>query len=385
MEGSLRRVTPGTGGITRRRAGRGFTYVSANGRTVRSDRILERIRGLAIPPAWTHVWIASQTNAHILATGVDAAGRTQYIYHQRWREIRDSEKFTRSLAFAQRLPTIRRIVTRDLRQGEDGRRRALAAAVRLMDTAGLRVGGAAYAEENGSFGASTLQRRHVGIESGVIHLVFRGKSAGDWDLRLTDDLLEAYFESIPHTPRGGPAICHAVKSGRRKEWKPVSDTDINHYLGEVAGHGFTAKDFRTWQGTVVAARSLSRSLHTGATSPEAVKAAIQEAADWLHNTPAVARDSYVNPRVIALFEQGKVADFHRQKDRAVLALLSEGVGSGRPEGVGADQPDGVGSVPPDDAESGPPHDAESGPPHGADSGPPDDAESGPPEGDSLLE
>ncbi|MDR7356310.1 DNA topoisomerase IB, partial [Paeniglutamicibacter sulfureus] len=151
MHDGLERVAPGTAGIRRQVAGRGFSYLSANGRRIRSERLLERIRQLAIPPAWTEVWIASSPKAHIQATGVDAAGRTQYLYHARWREVRDDEKFIRSLAFAQRLPVLRRIVTRDLKQTEDPRRRALAAAVRLMDRAGLRIGGVAYAQENGSF------------------------------------------------------------------------------------------------------------------------------------------------------------------------------------------------------------------------------------------
>jgi len=320
----LRRVQPGTGGITRRKAGRGFTYVSANGRRITSTAALERIRDLVIPPAWTDVWIASEPNAHIQATGVDAAGRTQYLYHPRWREIRDSEKFTRSLSFAQSLPAIRRAVTRDLKQDQDPRHRALAAAIRLVDRAGLRIGGSTYAQENGSFGVSTLQRRHVQLEGDRVRLHFTGKSSGEWDVVLADDLLHAFFEGIPRTPRTAPAICHAVTTGRRKDWRGVSETDINTYLGDIAGHGFTAKDFRTWQGTVAAARSLARAYRAGTSAPEAVTAAVQDAATWLHNTPAIARSSYVNPRVIALFEQGRVADFHRQPDRAVLSLLAEG-------------------------------------------------------------
>ena len=325
MDEELEHVRPGTRGIRRRVEGRGFSYVSANGRRIRSERLLERINALAIPPAWTQVWIASAPTAHIQATGVDSAGRLQYIYHPQWRQVREHEKFVRSLAFAQRLPAIRRSVTRDLKQARDPRRRALAAAVRLMDRAGLRIGGAAYAKENGSFGATTLLKRHLIVEGDTVQLKFRGKSAGDWDVAVTDRLLAAYLAALPRNPGSGPAICHAVTVARRKEWKPVSDGEVNAYLGEVAGHGFTAKDFRTWQGTVVAALSLGRSLRAGATSPDAVAAAIDEAAAWLHNTPAVARGSYVNPRVIDLFERGVVADPRRQADRAVLALLMEGI------------------------------------------------------------
>lgn len=323
MNNKLARVQPGTGGITRRVAGRGFAYISSTGRRIASDRTRQRIEALAIPPAWVNVWISSQANAHIQATGVDAAGRTQYIYHERWRALRDGEKFTRSLAFSQRLPTLRRIVTRDLAQTEDSKRRALAAAVRLMDTAGLRVGGAAYAEENDSFGATTLLKRHLVVGRGEIHLKFRGKSAVEWDVRVKDQLLVDYFGSLPKTPPSRPAICHSASAGGRRFWKPISDTDINAYLEHVAGPGFTAKDFRTWQGTVVAAHSLSKSFHAGNQSREAVSRAYQDAASWLHNTPAIARASYVNPRVISLFEQGVVAAPQRKSDRTVLTLLLE--------------------------------------------------------------
>ncbi len=318
----LHHVKPGAGGITRLTAGEGFTYVSANGRQISSAPSLARIAALAIPPAWDRVWISSDRRAHIQATGVDAAGRTQYIYHVQWRELRDDEKFIRSLAFAQRLPAVRRAVTRDLKQEQDARKRALAAAVRLIDRAALRVGGAAYADENGSFGATTLQRRHVSAEGSAVHLLFRGKSAGTWDVYITDALLGEFFAALPGTPRTGPAVSHPVKSGRRKTWHAISDAEVNAYLDTVAGPGFTAKDFRTWQGTVAAALSLARAHRSGASSPAAVTAAIKDAAAWLHNTPAIARDSYINPRVIALFEQGKVAALNRQPDGAVLALLT---------------------------------------------------------------
>lgn len=323
MVEELRHVEPGRGGMIRRRAGQGFSYWSENGRAIKSERMLERIRDLSIPPAWSEVWISSQTNAHIQATGVDEAGRTQYIYHPRWREARDEEKFVRSLAFAQRLPTIRRRVSLDLKQTTDGRRRAMAAGVRLMDRAGLRVGGAAYAQENGSFGVATLQRRHVAIHGRALELAFRGKSGGAWKIRVTDDLLRDYFTSIPRTPGTDPAICSAVREGRRTRWEPISDTEINTYLGDIAGRGFTAKDFRTWQGTAVAALSLSRSHHLGVPELKGVGMAVDAAAAWLHNTPAIAQGSYINPRVILLYEQGVVANLKRQRDSAVLALLTE--------------------------------------------------------------
>lgn len=321
MDKKLAQAQPGTGGITRRAAGRGFAYFSARGRRIGSERTRQRIESLAIPPGWVGVWISPLPNAHIQATGVDAAGRTQYIYHQRWRALRKGEKFLRSLAFAQRLPTIRRIVTRDLAQTEDSRQRALAAAVRLMDSTGLRVGGASYAEEHDSFGASTLRKRHLAIQGDEIRLRFRGKSAVKWDIQVKDPELVDYFDSLPKTPRSGPAICHSVAVEGRRHWRAISDSDINAYLDHVAGHGFTAKDFRTWQGTVVAALSLSQSFCSGIDPSQAVTTAVQEAALWLHNTPAIASEAYINPRVIELFERGIVADPKRQSDRSVLALL----------------------------------------------------------------
>lgn len=318
----LVQVQPGDGGFARRRAGRGFTYVGANGRRITAPDTLERIRALAIPPAWAQVWIAAEENAQIQATGVDDAGRTQYLYHPLWRELRDEEKFVRSIAFAQSLPALRRAVTRDLAQRDDGRRRALAVAVRLMDRAGLRVGGAEYAEENGSFGAATLQRRHVSVDGDHVRLVFNGKSGNEWDVTLTDTRVAEFFEGVPRRPRTGPAICHPVQNGRRREWKGISGAEINAYLAHHAGPGFTAKDFRTWQGTVAAARALARSARAGDTSPSAVRAAIETAAVWLHNTPAVARGSYVNPRVVALFEKGRAVNSPRASDNAVLDLLT---------------------------------------------------------------
>lgn len=319
---TLVRARPGEEGITRRRAGRGFTYVGADGRRVTDPATRERIAALVIPPAWTQVWIAADPQAHIQVTGVDEAGRTQYVYHPIWRQRRDEEKFVRSIAFAQRLPVVRRGVTRDLGQQADGRRRALAAAVRLMDRAGLRVGGAEYAEENGSFGAATLQRRHVTVEGRRVHLMFRGKSGGQWDVWVSDPQLAEFFARVPRNPRGAPAVCFAVQEGRRREWRGITASEINGYLSGLAGPGFTAKDFRTWQGTTVAAAALARSARAGDNSPGAVKAAIEDAAQWLHNTPAVARDAYVNPRVLELFEKGRVVDGSRASDRAVLELLS---------------------------------------------------------------
>ncbi len=317
---SLHRVEPGMGGFSRRRAGRGFTYWAANGHRISDGDQLNRIRDLVIPPAWQDVWIAADPDAHIQATGVDQAGRTQYLYHPGWRAQQDHEKFIRSLAFAQTLPELRRRVTRDLR-GRNERRRALAAAVRLIDSLALRVGNEVYAEENGSFGASTLQRRHVDVQDDTVHLVFRGKAEAQWDVRTRDRDLARFFTDRPRTPRSAPAVCWPEQTGRRRAWRGVSAAEINEYVGRAAGGHFTAKDFRTWQGTVVAAGALGRALGAGETSPRAVTEAVHVTAEALHNTPSVARSSYINPRVIELFEKG-VTIQGRPSDRKILDLLS---------------------------------------------------------------
>ncbi|MGD6979296.1 MULTISPECIES: DNA topoisomerase IB [Citricoccus] len=352
----LETVSPGTGGYTRRRAGRGFTYWGANGRRITREDTLGRIRALAIPPAWNQVWIAAEENSHIQATGVDDAGRTQYLYHPQWRADRDAEKFEKSISFGQTLPSLRRRVTRDLRSGAQdhdggaaphpagtgrgtgragtgtapaeatGRRRALAAAVRLMDRGALRVGGKEHSGQLEAFGATTLQRRHVEVQGEEVRLVFRGKSGSEWDLSLRDADLAEFFAGVPLAPRTAPAVCYPVRTGRRKEWRGVSAEAVNEYLTEIAGLEFTAKDFRTWQGTMAAARSLARSHRAGATSPEAVRIAVRASAELLHNTPTVARESYIDPRVLDLFEKGRVMDLRRQPDRALLALLTGGDG-----------------------------------------------------------
>lgn len=317
---AVRHVERGEGGFTRRRAGKGFTYWGANGKRVTSEAQLKRIKELVIPPAWDEVWIAPSKDDHIQATGVDDAGRLQYIYHPDWREQQDSEKFIRSLAFAEVLPTVRRRVTRDLK-GSDERSRALAAAVRMIDKLGLRVGGSEYAKENESFGASTLQRRHVTVKGDTVHLTFRGKSGSDWDVRTRDQALAVFFTERPKTPKSAPAVCWPEQEGRRRTWHGVSAADINAYLADVSGGEFTAKDFRTWQGTVVAAQALGRAAATGDSSPQAVTAAIKQTAEWLHNTPAIARDSYINPRVIELFEKGTVVK-GKATDKKVRELLT---------------------------------------------------------------
>ena len=313
-------VTPGRGGIRRDRGKDGFEYRSVTGRRIRAAATLQRIESLVIPPAWEHVWIASSPGAHLQATGVDAAGRTQYIYHPRWRKVRDAEKFSRAQAFARHLPQLRRAVTRDL-GNDDGPRRAVAAAVRLIDKASLRVGSEDYAKRNGSFGTTTLRHRHVRLDGETVLLDFPGKSGQRWEIRLQDQLLASYLASLPARPPNAPALCRPVRSGRRVRWRPPTAAEVNAYISEVAGAGFTAKDFRTWQGTVTAALVLAEASRSGMDPTAALAAAVRATAEHLHNTPEVARTAYIDPRVIELFERGRVADRALQPDRAVLKLL----------------------------------------------------------------
>ena len=313
-------VKPGRGGIRRDSGKDGFEYRTSTGRRIRAAATVRRIEALAIPPAWEQVWIAASPGAHVQATGVDAAGRTQYIYHPLWREARDGEKFARAQAFAERLPQLRRTVTRDL--GSDSSpRRAVAAAVRLIDQAGLRVGAEDYARKNGSFGATTLRRRHVRIEEDQVLLDFPGKSGQRWEILLRDPLLASYLASLPRRPATAPALCRPVRAGRRVRWQAPTPGEVNAYIAQAAGQGFTAKDFRTWQGTVTAALTLSEASQKGVDPAAAVVAAMRATAERLHNTPAVARSAYIDPRVIELFEAGRVADRALQPDRAVLQLL----------------------------------------------------------------
>jgi DNA topoisomerase I len=300
----LRRARIDAPGIVRRRRGRGFAYTDANGRPVRDAEVLERIRSLAIPPAWTDVWICPDANGHIQAVGTDAAGRRQYRYHDAWRARRDALKFDRMIAFARTLPELRAHVARDLAQPELTRTKALACAVRLLDQAFFRVGSEAYAKQNGSFGLATLRKEHVTLHDHVAVFDFTAKSGKRRVQEITDpELLEPIGE-MKRRQRGGKELL-AYRDGER--WRDIRSTEINDYLREAAAGEFTAKDFRTWHGTVLAAvflaiRDAERTSVTS--SRRAVSAAVKDVASYLGNTPAVARASYIDPRVVERFEQG---------------------------------------------------------------------------------
>ncbi len=300
----LRRVDCSGPGLRRRRRGKGFEYLDEDGRRVEDPDVLERIRGLAIPPAWEDVWICPHQMGHIQATGTDAAGRKQYRYHDLWRERRDREKFESMTRFARALPRLRRRVARDLRRDGMPRERVLACAVRLLDRGFFRIGSEDYAEENDTYGIATLQKRHVTVSGDRVTFDYESKG-GRRRLQTVDDPDVAGVIRGLMKRRGGGDELLAWKEGRR--WVDVRSADVNDYVKEAAGDGFSAKDFRTWSGTVLAAVALAVSgpAHGSKSSRKRAKTrAVKEVARYLGNTQAVARTSYIDPRIFDRFDGG---------------------------------------------------------------------------------
>ena len=275
-----RRSDPAGDGIARIRRGRGFSYHDASGKTIQREAVLERIRRLAIPPAWTDVWICEDDRGHIQAVGTDAAGRRQYLYHEAWRAQRDRAKFKRLV-----------------------RERVMACAVRLLDIGMFRVGGEDYAEENESYGLATLEKRHVVVKSGAIEFEFVAKGGIEHQRTIADPFVVPTVLALKRRrgrPRD-PLLAYHVSAG---DWRDVSSDEINQWLKDLIGEDYSAKDFRTWNGTVLAAVRLAE--RADATDrAKAVTAAIAEVAEILGNTPAVCRASYVDPRVISRYKRGE--------------------------------------------------------------------------------
>jgi len=320
-------------GWTRHRAGRGFAYRDEAGRPLPREQV-ERIRSLAIPPAWRDVWICPVPNGHIQAVGTDDAGRRQYLYHPEGRVKRDKQKFDRVLAAAADLPRARRQITRDLAASGMPRERAAAVAVRLLDVGYFRIGSDAYADANGSFGLTTLERQHVRKCREGVRFRFVGKSGVEHTITVDDtDVIAALDRMRARRDRGRRLL--AYNEARR--WVDLDAAAVNAYLSEVLGGDLTAKDFRTWHGTVLAAAALAESDEPGdtkASRKRAVGAAAEEVAAYLGNTPAIARGSYIDPRVIDLYEAGttitpprltaRTSPSRRQEllEQAVLELLT---------------------------------------------------------------
>jgi DNA topoisomerase-1 len=334
---ALRHVDRGIPGYTRRRHGRGFVYLDEGRRPIRDERIA-RIRALAIPPAWIDVWICPDERGHLQATGVDSAGRLQYLYHADWRTQRDRAKFERIEGFAEALPRVREQVARDIRRRGYPRERILACAIRLLDRGLFRVGTEDYVS-NGSFGLATLRREHVVVRRAAVAFDYVGKAGKRHVLEIADPDVVRIMRALRRR-RAAPTDELLVWDDGGT-WRTMRAADINAYLKETSDVDFSAKDFRTWHGTVLAATVLAE--HGVEATARGSKRAIRHAADvvseHLGNTPAVARRSYIDPRVIARYLDGDVVDLSRvppegpreSVEAAVLQLLRRHPGRAWPE------------------------------------------------------
>ena len=328
----LRRTSPEDPGWTRRRAGKGFVYLDESGKRLSAKRA-QRVKDLVIPPAWEDVWITPHENGHLQAVGTDEAGRRQYLYHPEWRTRRDAAKHDRMLQFGRALSRAREKVLTDL--GTDGMAldRACAVAVRLLDLGYFRVGNDVYADKHGSFGLTTLERRHVRKQGKVLVFCFVGTSGVEHRVEIDDPATVAALETMRRR-RGGDDSLLAWKDGRT--WRSLDSARVNDYVRDSTGLEATAKDFRTWHATVLAAAALAETQEPGeskASRKRAVSGAMKEVAEFLGNTPAQARASYVDPRVIDAYEEGepihgttrrrysKADDRQAALERAVLRLL----------------------------------------------------------------
>jgi len=301
----LRRVDSSAPGITRRRRGRGFEYLDRSGVRITDTETVARVRALVIPPAWREVWICTHPMGHIQATGTDVAGRKQYRYHDAWREHRDREKFDSMVEFARALPRLRRRVGRDLRGDDLSRDRVLACATRLLDRGFFRIGSEDYAEENDTYGLATIRKEHVTLGEGFVVFDYEAKGGKRRVQSIADPEINDLLATLRGRRSGGPELL-AYKDGRN--WSDVRSTDINEYVRRSTGGAFTAKDFRTWNATVLAAVALAVSAEAArgskAARKRAIKRAVDETARYLGNTPAVCRASYIDPRVFDRFEGG---------------------------------------------------------------------------------
>jgi DNA topoisomerase-1 len=335
-EAGLRYVSDEMPGIRRKRAGKGFTYTDPEGRPIRDRPTLRRIKAIVIPPAWTDVWIAPVANGHIQATGRDARGRKQYRYHARWRDVRDATKYSRLVDFARALPHIRARVDADLDRPGLPRERVLATMVRLLEATFMRVGNEEYARENRSYGLTTLRDQHAEVSGSQVRFVFRGKGGKRHQVGIEDRRVAPIVRRCQELP-GQLLFKYVDESG---ELEQVDSGDVNEYLREASGEDFTAKDFRTWAGTVLAARALQEleAFDSQAQAKKNLVRAIEEVAGILGNTTSVCRKCYVHPAVIDAYLDGSMLENLRRRaedelresvkalrpeEAAVLALLQQ--------------------------------------------------------------
>ena len=338
MANRIRRSDCSEPGFRRIRRGRGFVYMGEDGRRLRQPEALERLRDLAIPPAWRDVWICPDPRGHLQATGIDAAGRKQYLYHARWREHRDRQKFERMLLFAGLLPKLRRRVAADLKRDEMSLEQVLACAVRLLDVGMFRIGSEQYADDDGGVGLATIRKEHVTLQASAVVFNYPAKGGVRRAQVIEDPVSFQVVRSLKRRRSGGPQLL-AYRNGRR--WTGLRSEEINDYLKAQLGENYSAKDFRTWNATVMAAVSLAtdgREASSKTARKRAIDGAVRAVATLLGNTPAVARRSYIDPRVFDRYLSGwtiagelnRIDDLDPANDRvrnriekAVLDLLAE--------------------------------------------------------------
>ncbi len=312
----LRYVSDDRPGIRRVKARSGFGYIGTDGKPLRDDDDIARIRKLAIPPAYTDVWISPDPRGHLQATGRDARGRKQYRYHPRWREVRDETKFDRMVAFAKALPSIRAAVSRDLAKPGLPREKVLATAVSLLESTMIRVGNEEYAKQNESYGLTTMQEDHVKVSGDTLRFRFRGKSGREHNVSVRDKRLAHIVRQMRDLP--GEELFHYV--GDDGESASISSQDVNDYLRTIASDDFSAKDFRTWEGTLACALSLASERAEAKTGAKArVVAAIKAVSERLGNTPAVCKKAYIHPGVIDEFLANGALDIVERKTRERVA------------------------------------------------------------------
>lgn len=291
-------------GITRRRNGKGFSYRDSGGQPIKDEAALARIRKLAVPPAYEDVWICPSPNGHIQATGRDARGRKQYRYHPKFRAVRDAAKYDHMLDFARALPSVRETIAKHAALPGMPREKVIAAVVSLLETTLIRVGNEDYAKDNKSYGLTTLKNRHVVVEGGTLRFKFKGKSGKEWDLGIRDRRIAKIVRECQELP-GQELFQYIDEEGERRS---VSSGDVNDYLREITGRDVTAKDFRTWAGTVLAALALAEfeTFDSDARAKRNLRAAIESVAARLGNTPTICRKCYVHPELVHSYLQGEM-------------------------------------------------------------------------------
>ena len=316
-EAGLRYVSDEQPGYTRKRKGDGFEYFDTEGKPIKDEQRILRINRLAIPPAYKDVWICPTPNGHIQATGRDDRGRKQYRYHERWREVRDENKYERIIVFGQALPKIRRRLNKDLALPGLPRNKVLATVVQLLERTFIRVGNEEYARENKSFGLTTMRNRHVDVDGSNVRFSFRGKSGVNHEVDVDDRRVAKIVRKLQDLP-GQELFQYVDKEGEKHS---VTSEDVNDYLREITGQDFTAKDFRTWAGTVLGAMALQAqdAFENKTQAKKNVKDAISAVAKILGNTPAVCRKCYVHPAVLETYLDGDLIEGLKQQTEKTLS------------------------------------------------------------------